>query len=141
MIVSLPYAGIASDTLSIVNLQTKCPYWDREFKDSQLKKKLLQKPSSHDPWHARVTCCFLAAPQFHPLCTSISPQISLETTGVSPGGSFLFVEEEGETSSERLLAGHTVLPFAQSQEPRGAAQRASKLQIFCRCTHTNRAKS
>lgn len=38
MIVSLPYAGIASDTLSIVNLQKKCTYWDREFKDETTKK-------------------------------------------------------------------------------------------------------
>ncbi|KAI4807820.1 hypothetical protein KUCAC02_027603 [Chaenocephalus aceratus] len=46
-----------------------------------------------------------------------------ETTGVSPGGSFLFVEEEGETSSERLLAGHTVLPFAHNhRNPGGSAE-------------------
>lgn len=56
----------------------------------------------------------------------------LKSTSVSLGGSFLFVGEEGEISSERLLAGHSVLPFHNHRNPGGSAEGLFAHADLCR---------
>lgn len=68
-----------------------------------------------------------------------SPSLSsLESTSMSLGGCFLFVEEEGEISSERLLAGHSVLPSHNHRNPGGSGEGLVALQAFCRYTSSHK---
>lgn len=55
------------------------------------------------------------------------------------GGSFLFAEEEGEISSERLLAGHSVLPLYNHRNPGGSGEGLCT-PSFCRCRYTSMHK-
>lgn len=80
---------------------------------------------------------------FSPLSPHQSPQLSvsssLESTSMSLGGSFLFVEEGGEISSERLLSGHSVLPLHNHRNPGGSGEGLCTPN-FCRCRYTSRHK-
>lgn len=59
---------------------------------------------------------------------------------MSLGGSFLFAEEEeGEISSERLLAGHSVLPLHNHRNP-GSSGEALCTPNVCRCRYPSMQK-
>lgn len=77
---------------------------------------------------------FFPAPKFYSLPinfpSALSLSSSLESTNMSPGVSFLFVEEEGEISSERLLGGHSVLPSHNHRNPGGSGEVLLHSKLF-----------
>ena len=82
------------------------------------------KDPNHVPWH-ESHAVFPCASVSHSAPTSISPALplsySLESSSASVTGSFLFAEE-GEISSERSPAGHSVLPSYNCRNPGGSAE-------------------
>ena len=103
---------------------------------------IFHKRSPKNPYHVprHNAMLLFQAPQFHSLpinfpsslslSLSHSLSSSLESTNISQGDSFLFVEEEGEISSERLLAGHSVLPSHNHRNPGGIGEGLLHTKLF-----------